>query len=157
MKSVWEHLRYFKKDEQPFGFGDPDAIDTVLLRVIDNFRDYLGIPMIVRCGTQGEHVSNYHKEGLAVDLLIECKNLRPLDVLMAATRFPFSGIGVMPAAVYSKMKRPFGIHLDMRPIVGFMTTAYWISIPNPIKKNSRQVILQYSLNEENMRRFGMLV
>lgn len=153
LDSDWSKLKWFRKHEGPFGFGEPDRVDFQLLWFLDLFREYLGLPIVVRCGTQGVHVSCWHEKGLAVDVLIDCAVRGPLNVLLDATRFPFTGIGIYPLAKYDRMKRPVGFHFDCRPVseANGLVSARWIATPC-----GRDTIEQWKLDEQNLRRFGVI-
>jgi hypothetical protein len=112
----WKRLKYFRKDEKPFGFGDPSKINFQLLYFLDCFREYINCPIIVRCGTQGVHVARWHSLGLAVDVLVDTKYIHPLDLLLAAERFPFTGVGINLVPKYDDMMKPVALHLDLRTI-----------------------------------------
>lgn len=153
LESQWETFDYFKKDEGPFGFGDPSKMDYRLVHETDLFRGYIGLPVIVRCGTQGYHEAEWHELGLALDVLIDADLIRPLDLIMSAYRFGFTGIGFNPCPVYDQMVRPVAFHFDRRPCDELPHKVIkrrwiWTSI------NDEVVI--YRMDEETLRKFGVL-
>lgn len=87
-----------------------------LLLKLDDFRDYLGSPIFITCGTQGEHAANsQHYQGKAVDVVFPDTKMGLLDRFIAAERFGFRGIGIYPEWKYQG--RDFGgLHLDVRPL-----------------------------------------
>jgi len=68
MSSVWHKIKYFNPNEN---WGDVYRIDDRLLILLDEFRESIHCPIIVLCGTQGEHSSlqSYHYIGKAVDIV----------------------------------------------------------------------------------------
>lgn len=51
-KDAWKKLRYFKPDSQIDKWGSPDLISEDLLYRLDDFRHWLGIPIIVTHGVK---------------------------------------------------------------------------------------------------------
>ena len=142
----WEKIRHFKPTE---AWGDTKIIDFHLVRLLDEFRDFVDQPMIVAYGTQGKHVAKWHSLGVAVDIVIEAAYKGQLNLVLDALRYPFSGIGVYPFARYAKFEHPVGFHFDVRPLLGW-ASARWIGIP---KGNT---IEQFQLDELTLRRFNII-
>lgn len=119
-KDVWEKLRHFRPDSKIDNFGDVDAISGELLFMLDDFRNFLGVPVIVLRGVspKGMHSKNsYHyieSGACAVDVAIPEFAGTPIDLLISAFRFPFSGVGFYPDWTYQG-KQAKGLHLDTRP------------------------------------------
>ncbi len=125
--SVWSQLKFFNESE---AWGDPSKISPRLLTTLDSFRGYLGCRMTVTSGTQGVHTDgSAHYRGEAVDVVVTLRALgkdnanhltnivKPLDVLLAAMRFDFGGIGLYPDWKLQKAKdndQYLGLHLDVR-------------------------------------------
>lgn len=85
---------------------------------------------------------------MAVDLVVPDRgDLSPFDLLLAALRFGFTGIGVYPDWMYNN-KKVGGLHLDVRPAQ--INGAQWLGI----KDDNKQTYL--SLNEANLRKFGVI-
>jgi len=97
-------LRHFTEDE---AWGDPHAMDYKLLYYLDSLREFIKVPIVIHCGTQGIHCKNsYHYQGKAVDCY--AKGISLLAFYLAAERFSFGGIGIYP-----NWNNP-GLHLDVR-------------------------------------------
>lgn len=117
-KETWDKLHFFKPGIGTW--GSPDEInDEVLLR-LDDFRRYLNVPVYVTSGVRPDQdgKSSYHTRrngSCAVDIMMpECK-LHPIDLILAATRFGFNGIGYYPDWEWNGLKCG-GLHLDTRPL-----------------------------------------
>ena len=124
----WSRVQYFTMHE---AWGDPDKMDRELVGYLDEFRHFLGIPIMVLCGTQGTHKANsQHPFGKAVDVAVPEWDKHLLDLMLAATRFPFRGVGIYPDWVYNG-KRVGGLHLDTRDLSGAyprVHKAFWMGI-----------------------------
>lgn len=128
----WEAIRHFKPSEN---WGDVSKIDFQLVKTLDSFRDYIGTPIQITCGTQGKHVENsMHYLGKAVDIVFPSSDKDLLfDFFMCAVRFPFGGIGLYP-----DWKPSGGLHLDVRSApfkalwVGQKTDAGQVYLPMSI-------------------------
>lgn len=116
LKDTWDKLRYFKAVGID-NFGDPDAIDDILLLRLDDFRHYLNCPFYVTSGYRPEtsERKSYHTSGKAVDIVIPEYQGHPIDLIFAAMRFGFSGIGWYPDWEFKGLKCG-GLHLDVRPL-----------------------------------------
>lgn len=119
-KDTWQTLRYFKTDGSVDNFGDVDAIDDVLLFRLDDFRHFLSCPFYVTSGVRPETDgrSSYHtrsKGSCAVDIVIPEYKGHPIDLIFAAMRFGFTGIGYYPDWEFKGIKCG-GLHLDTRPL-----------------------------------------
>lgn len=118
-KETWEKLRYFKPNGID-NFGDPDAIDDLVLLRLDDFRHYLNVPLYVTSGVRPESdgKKSYHTRGkgsCAVDVVLPEYTGHPIDLIFAAMRFGFSGIGYYPDWEWNGIKCG-GLHLDTRPL-----------------------------------------
>lgn len=118
--ATWKKLRYFKKNSKTDSWGDTKAIDDNHLLKLDDFRDYLGIPIIVTHAvkTDGHASKSYHypeNGACATDIIIPDYVLSPFDLVMDATRFGFTGIGFYPHWRYKGVACG-GLHLDSRPL-----------------------------------------
>ena len=113
---TWRKLVHFSPLEN---WGNAAAIADSLLFKLDDFRGYLGTPIMVLNGTQGVHSrGSYHylKNGAcAADIIIPDYKGTPFDLVLDATRFGFTGIGYYPHWEY-KGKKANGLHLDDRPL-----------------------------------------
>jgi len=118
-RDTWKVLRYFKPDGTD-NFGDPDAIDDTVLFRLDDFRHYLNCPFYVTSGVRPETdgKTSYHTRGkgaCAVDVVMPEYKGNSIDLIFAAMRFGFSGIGYYPDWHWNGIKCG-GLHLDTRPL-----------------------------------------
>jgi hypothetical protein len=115
---TWKKLKYFSKDG-PDNWGDADAMDDNLLLALDDFRAFIGVPILVLHGNGGKHSAksfHYIKNGsCAVDVIIPDYPRSAIDLLLDVFRFPFTGVGYYPEWKFNG-KRTFGLHLDARPL-----------------------------------------
>lgn len=139
--SDWVAVKHFTVNEN---WGDSSIISLDLVKELDLFREFTGIPMVITCGTQGDHVPNsQHPMGLAVDCVFRLPDGKTIwDVWIDAQRFAFKGIGVYP---HWKLEGVAvgGLHLDVRKAP---YRAQWIGRIDPIK--GKQVYLPVS--KENL-------
>lgn len=117
---TWTKLKYFKANSQTDSWGDVNAISDDLLLKLDDFRHYIQSPVIVTAGVseRGHSTKSFHyKENgaCAVDIIIPQCQLHPIDLIMEATRFGFTGIGYYPHWKW-RDKIVGGLHLDVRPL-----------------------------------------
>lgn len=145
-------LKYFRRTD---AWGDPDAINTELLLMLDGWRLRIGLQFYVTFGTQGAHVADWHRRGLAVDGVLDLAGTRPLDAIFTAMRFPFHGIGVYPRAKHPKAAHPLGFHFDLRGDENLSDRAakHWIAVPS---EENGQLIDQFPLDEKHLRLFGLM-
>lgn len=120
-----------------------------LVQELDRFREFLGVRMVISCGTQGIHSKNsLHYTGDAVDLVIPDRNgLSLLDCFVAATRFGFTGIGLYRDWEYNKT-RVGGLHLEHSGLTH--PTKYWLCT----KQNGENNYL--ALTETNLFENGFI-
>lgn len=96
----WKKYPNFNENEC---WGNPSKIDERLIGKLQTMREIAKKPIVIHCGTQGEHAPHsYHYSGLAVDLHI--KNMSILDQFLLADKMLFGGIGVYQ----------WGLHVDIR-------------------------------------------
>jgi hypothetical protein len=126
-QETWDQLRYFKKDSKVDRWGDPDAISDIHLLRLDDFRDWIGVPIYVlhAVKTGGHKPSSFHYEKVdaqggriapcATDIIIPDYDQSAVDLIFDAARFGFTGIGYYPHWRY-KGKMVGGLHLDSRPL-----------------------------------------
>jgi uncharacterized protein YcbK (DUF882 family) len=107
IQADWDDLKHFSRKEN---WGDPNRMDAELVHALDDFRAYVGRPVIIHCGTQGTHTDgSVHYLGKAVDMHVH--GMHAFDAFIAASRFPaFRGIGL-----YLEWNNP-GLHLDNRDL-----------------------------------------
>lgn len=137
----FENLKFFKRTEN---WGDPDRMNPILLKTLDNFRAFVGKPIVITCGTQGVHADeSEHYKGNAVDLI--CPGVKLLDLYLAAERFPFTGIGVYPDWRY-KEQTVGGLHVDIREVAHLSFGARWMGYAGSY----------HALTFENLKKFGVV-
>lgn len=104
----WGQIVFFRESEN---WGDTEILDFDLVKTCDMYRHYIGSPMVVSCGTQGEHSQlSLHYSGLAVDFVFAHRTKPLLDLFLDALRFDFSEVGLYPDWAYGG-KTVGGIHL----------------------------------------------
>lgn len=133
----WQQIRYFTPNEN---WGDVDLMAPELIYKLDAMREYINTPVIISCGTQGQHSENsYHYKGEAVDVVVPSHKKSLFDLYLSAERFNWGGIGLYPHWTY-RGHQCGGLHLDIRQDHG-----RWIGV-----KKGRSV-LYHSLSLENLK------
>lgn len=147
-QSVWERLRYFKRDSKIDNWGPrADILDSNLLLSLDDFRHYLGLPVIVSSATGGVHVAgSVHYLGKACDIVVPDFRDHALDLIFAALRFRFVGLGFYPEWKFSN-RVCGGLHLDMRT----GDAARWLGVKKGAGKTG-----YLPLTYANLKDFGVL-
>ena len=122
LSTFWDRITHYKREEWKY---DPDKVDARLVQLVDEFTEYVkaeygkkafGV-IHVAWEADGHTADSQHYAGLAVDLHFAGVSL--LDQFLAATRFPFTGIGVYPY-----WNNP-GLHLDCRVLTDTNMGARW--------------------------------
>src|SRR6185369_17437059 len=105
----WGQIVFFHAADN---WGDPMLMDYDFVKTVDQYRSFTKIPMIVSCGTQGEHAQlSLHYSGLAGDFVFPTKNDFTLfDLYLTAFRFPFTEVGIYPQWRYNG-REVGGLHL----------------------------------------------
>lgn len=156
-EEIWEKLRYFKPSATKDLWGDADAISDILLLRLDDFRHFLGVPIFVTSGVRPETdgKSSYHtrrKGACAVDVIAPDFKGEPIDLILTALRFGFTGLGYYPDWQYNGV-RVGGLHLDMRPLgmdadgTQNYAQSLWIGVKTA---NGQRYV---AMNTENLNRF----
>jgi hypothetical protein len=99
-------------------WGDLPKIEFSLIEELDKWREFIGVPFYITFGTNGKHVTDNHKNGVAVDGCIDADLVCPIDAFICATRFNFNGIGLYPKARHPACKKPLGMHFDIATVEG---------------------------------------
>lgn len=149
--SDWKRLGYFNANEN---WGNWQVLDFRLILFLDWYRAFIDQKIIITCGTQGKHKSDWHRKGLAVDCVLDGAKHGVLNSVFAAMRFPFTGIGVYPKARCSEFKKPIGFHFDIREINDMppgVCRAQWIGIPD-----SNGEMQYYGLTEGMLKRWKVI-
>ena len=111
----WRRLPYgYMKASEPW--GNVSKMNFYLIMLCDHLRKQLGTELWVTYGTQGWHKAPWHGRGLAVDACVDLSKVHPQDVILAVTKFNFTGFGVMPDAKHPMCNHAMGLHLDVRPV-----------------------------------------
>lgn len=139
----WQQIQFFSAREN---WGDAEKMDLEFVKLLDQFRAALGLPVVIACGTQGQHEENsLHHEGRAVDVVVpklECL----MDAWIAASRLPFTGIGLYP--MWRMTGRVCGgLHLEYDELSS-KPRKYWIGLGT-----SKQDMNYYAMNWENMKHY----
>lgn len=130
--SQWDKLRHFKADSKIDQWGDPHQMQREILVELDNFREWLGMPIIVTSGYRamgqnGQEGGSQHCLGLAVDIVVPSFKGTLLDLFFDASRFHFNGIGIYKDWTYNG-KKTGGLHLDARDT---LSRAQWFCYKDP--------------------------
>ena len=156
--------RYFSPDSTVDKWGDPYAISAEHLHRLFDFRRYLGVPIYVTAGvkTTGHSKASFHYSKTfdgnevgkcATDLVIPDFAGNCVDLVMAAERFGFGGIGYYPHWRFSGVAVG-GVHVDSRPYTWDLDgtvnhrQARWMGVP----RNGKQVYLP--LTYVNLKKYG---
>lgn len=141
----WRGIKNFSPREN---WGDAYRMDLGLVRLLDAFRSYLNLPIVVLCGTQGSHTANsQHYLGRAVDILIPAP-IHPLDLILTAERFNFTGLGYYPE--WSFQNHVWGgLHLDVREVKSVEPESRWLGLRDPKTGSNRYI----GLTRENLKRY----
>lgn len=166
INKTWEKLKYFKPDSAIDQWGDPELIDDTLLFMLDDFRNYIQTAIYVTRGvaTSGHSDKSYHypaQGACAVDVVIPGYRGGPINLILDAMRFGFTGIGYYPHWKYGS-KPVGGLHLDVRPLKWEEdeTLNYrhnrWVGIENTAYINDTLIKKQEYLpmNMENLIKYG---
>jgi hypothetical protein len=148
MPLVWKY-RHFTEDES---WGDSERMNDAFLRCLDEFRHFIGIPVRVLCGTQGEHAAqSKHYIGCAADITFpELGKWTLFELYLAACRFGFTGIGIYPHwREHGEIIG--GLHLERAPETTPMR-AFWIGVRE--KPTDKQTYVALSL--QNLVRYGLI-
>jgi len=121
---TWRKLRYFKPNSLTDNWGDSRAICDDLLLRLDDFRHFIGSPIIVTSGVRNSKSGSYHGSMIvdgfetgkcAVDIIVPSYEQSPFDLVLDATRFQFHGLGFYPHWQRNG-EVTGGLHLDCRLI-----------------------------------------
>ena len=157
-EETWAKLKYFKKDSVTDKWGSIHDIDDNLLLRLDDFRAYIGVPIYVTSGvsSKGHASKSYHyvaNGACAVDIVIPDYENGPIDLILDAQRFGFTGIGYYPHWKYAN-NTVGGLHIDMRPLKWDkdLTINYRYSRWMGIMREGSQIYIPMTYN--NLLKFG---
>ena len=142
----WSGIRFFSPQEN---WGNPGLMVLEFVQTLEEFRQYLGLSLVISCGTQGNHTADsWHYKGRAADIIIpDMAGKTLLDVGLQASRFGFTGIGLYRDWSYNG-KRVGGLHLERAP--GIPIRKYWLCT----KEDGAQVYHEFS--ESNLTKLGFI-
>lgn len=119
--NIYNELKFFTENEN---WGDASRINHRLLYELDSFRKEVGSPIIISCGTQGQHSEfSQHHKGKAVDVL--CPALDIFEFYLLAEQFNFTGIGIYVDWRFGGQQIG-GLHLDVRDLPPYFSGARWL-------------------------------
>lgn len=160
-KEDWEKVsEYFKPEGTSDQWGNPYALQADHLHRLYDFRRYLGVPIYVTRGVQvnGHSSRSYHyKEngGCATDQVIPDFEGTAVDLILAAERFGFTGIGYYPHWFWGSEDNVIGgLHLDSRPLKwdSDFTLNYREARWMGVKRNGKQHYIP--LTFANIKKYG---
>ena len=104
-------IRYFVPREITKTGADIEDVSALLIKSLDCFRKEIGEAVVILSLTTGNHYSEYHASGLAVDIAFHDYEYKPKvsRLVYAALKSGFKGIGVYHNGT------AYSLHLDMRP------------------------------------------
>jgi len=115
---VLDHFGMEEKDQQGrFAFPLPYAMDVELMFRLDEMRRVIGRMFVVHESTGGEHTSEFHGLGKAVDG--HFVGLSAIEQYLHAEHFNWPGLGFYP-----HWHDP-GIHVDTRGLGPYQKAARW--------------------------------
>ena len=156
--------KYFSPEDTSDNWGSPYELSAPHLHRIYDFRNYLGVPIYVTAGVKsaGHSESSFHYSKIieekevgkcATDLVIPDFNGNCVELVMAAERFGFGGIGYYPHWRFSGVVVG-GLHVDSRPYTWDLDRtinhrqARWMGVP----RQGKQVYLP--LTYANLKKYG---
>ena len=116
----WKLIKNFSPLEK---WGDPEKVNKALILFLDQFRDFLGHPIIIHCAYE-DRLVGYHPKGLAVDFHISGISAKEAEIklfsfLRTKKLTELVGVGCYP------QWNSQGFHLDFRG-----TKARWSQVNN---------------------------
>lgn len=120
--STWQKVKkYFSPHSIIDSWGDPDLIADEFVLALYDFRVFLGYPIYVLHGVKsnGHAPKSYHyfqNGACAGDVIIPNYTGSAFNLILAATRFGFTGIGYYPHWRDRQGLTVGGLHLDRRPL-----------------------------------------
>jgi len=125
---TWNKLEFFRPDSAIDKWGDPNEIDDEHVLRLDDFRRYINCPVFVTAGVKssGHSKSSWHygrkdaqgrwmHKPCATDIIMPEYKKGPIDLILDATRFGFTGIGYYVHWKFAD-KVVGGLHVDSRPL-----------------------------------------
>lgn len=149
--SHWDKIKHFKPSGTTDNWGDPHKISKELLRELDAFRSYIGMPVHVTSGYRvpksPRETDSQHHYGQAADIVIPDFKGTLLDLFLVASRFNFKGIGVYRDWKWND-KPTGGLHVDTRRGV---IRAQWFCY-----KNSDGIQIYAGMTQDVLKEHGVL-
>lgn len=131
--------------------GDLTKVDGLLLELVGQYRDRINKPIFITCGTEGAHQGKEHSDGLAVDFVVDLREMRPLDAILTIMSYPFTGLGVYPSWKWGERENVLGFHVDIRSLKPTdMRQRRWLRVPDG------EGFIDYGISETTLRMSGLL-
>lgn len=128
MRSIWDQLKYFRKDSKVDNWGDPEKINQTLVWKLEQVRTKLGLPLVVTSGYRPQSKGSQHAFGLALDVVAPTYSGSYLDLYFILERFQFKGLGLYRGWHYQGVEVK-GFHVDERSLQESQgMTARWLGI-----------------------------
>lgn len=132
-KRVIGRLKYFDLSEN---WGDPEKVSDHLAVMVDNYREALEHRLYISPVEGAVYAKNKGHAKASWHYIIEGRNEFAMaldgfpegDLFRAwvlALKFPFSGVGVYPYAVWSAKGLVGMLHIDVRPVGKFEPEHCW--------------------------------
>lgn len=105
----WSEVKFFKREEWR---KDPDKVDPMLVKTLDEIRDLAGVPIKINVAysQSGHSNSSYHYKGEAVDFVFLGELSFKQQYKILNTHDKLGGIGFYP-----NWSSGPGWHVDLRP------------------------------------------
>jgi len=132
-KRIIEQCKYFDLTEN---WGDPDKVSDHLIVLGDDYREALDHPLFISPVKGAVYAERRGHTDESWHYIIEGRNEYAMamdafpggDLFRAwvlALKFPFSGVGVYPYAVFPAKGLIGMLHLDVRPLTKFTPECCW--------------------------------
>lgn len=147
-----ESLIHFDRYE----FVNPDNMDEQFLKLLDLFRDHLGIILKVTGSNEqtGHSKNSFHYLGLAID---GDALMNPLDFFIKASMFRFTGLGLYFIMDGDEVVDWY-FHIDLRKKSIYEPSVYWIatlSIEDARRGDFSKNVYDYNVTAEKLMRYCM--
>lgn len=165
----WPSYRVVQKD---WNWGDPDCIDPIFLRTLDEYLDALQLRIYMTNAQRPAGASKYKNSAHLKDakgLVYGC-DLIPLrrgtkrelfDCFLLATKFPFTGIGIYPQWKYKhgESYEYGGLHLDCSPnrkLRPGQRVGYWMGVSKWFDDKQKYGWNSIAIDSGSLHQYGLL-